>query len=65
MCPSLNIENDAQADQAIPSEFDVQYLPTAYLATADGKIVMYEGNPHDVTALRAFVKTHAPRTKGV
>lgn len=55
---------DTQASP-LPAGFDVQYIPTMYLVTAEGKKTPFKGDPHDVTALKAFIKAQAPRTTGI
>jgi len=39
---------------AIPSEFDVQYIPTVYLATRSGAKLKYQQGADDITALKSW-----------
>jgi len=48
--------------KTIPEGFEVQYIPTIYLAAADGTKHKYDGAP-DPAALKAFIKEHATATK--
>jgi thiol-disulfide isomerase/thioredoxin len=59
------VKYDTQSAGTIPAGFDVQYLPTVYMATHDGKYVAFEGNPHSIPDLKSFIKTNAPQTKGI
>mmetsp|Transcript_50980 Transcript_50980/g.116052 ORF Transcript_50980/g.116052 Transcript_50980/m.116052 type:complete len:212 (+) Transcript_50980:74-709(+) len=40
----------------IPSGFNVQYIPTVYMAAKDGRKTPYQGNPGDKDKMRAFIK---------
>merc|ERR1719359_2752213 len=44
---TLNIVRwDIDKDRDLPSQFEVQYIPTIYMAAADGTATKFEGDPH-------------------
>lgn len=47
---------------SIPEGFEVQYIPTIYVAAADGTKTKFDGAP-TAEALTAFIKEHATATK--
>jgi len=44
---------DVDANQAVPSQFEVQFIPTIYVADSKGA-EKYESDPHDFDALTKF-----------
>jgi thiol-disulfide isomerase/thioredoxin len=59
------VKFDTAADQNVPANFEVQYIPAVYMATKDGKFVPFKGDPHSIADLKTFIKTNAPRTAGI
>lgn len=47
----LKFDIDASA---LPTGYDVQFIPTVYLVDQTGAKAMYQGDPHDVKGLKAF-----------
>merc|ERR1719498_181042 len=47
----------------LPQDFAVQYIPTIYLASADGKKTPFKGNPQDTAAIKEFIGKNAKNTK--
>merc|ERR1719240_227283 len=54
---------DTQESQDIPEGFEVKYIPTIYMAAADGTKSKFEGDPTKTESLIAFVEAHSAKTK--
>jgi len=44
--------------KSIPSSFVVQGIPAVYFVNAKGEETQFQGNPHNTSALKAFVEDH-------
>lgn len=53
---------DTARDQNVPEGFEVKYIPTIYVAAANGKKTQYKGNPQDTKALVAFIEANSAKT---
>merc|ERR1719482_1002240 len=54
---TLNIVRwDIDKDRDLPSDFKVQYIPTIYLAAADGTKEQFKGNPSKSTEMVQFIE---------
>jgi len=45
--------------ETIPSAFEIKFIPTVYFTHKGGKATVFEGNPGDAAALKAFAEAQA------
>lgn len=63
---TLNVVRwDIDKDRDLPSDFKVQYIPTIYLAAADGTKAIYKGNPSKVPEMVKFIEEKSTKTKKI
>jgi len=63
---TLNVVRwDVDSHRDVPKDFKVQYIPTMYLAAADGTMTQYKGNPGDTEALVKFIEEKSSKTKKI
>jgi len=56
---------DIDKDKDLPSQFKVQYIPTIYLAAADGTATQFKGNPTNFADMVDFIKDKSTKTKTI
>merc|ERR1719281_1189462 len=63
---TLNVVRwNIDADRDLPSQFKVQYIPTIYLAAADGTSTQYKGNPANSAEMVEFIEEKSSKTKNI
>jgi len=61
----LRFDVQANREKGMPEGMEVKYIPTIYLAAADGKKVPFKGNPSKTEELVAFIEANSAKTKKI
>merc|ERR1719456_388636 len=55
----------ANREAGLPKGFQVQHIPTIYMAAADGKKTVFSGNHVDAQTLVDFIESNSAKTKKI
>jgi len=55
----------ANREAGLPKDFQVQHIPTIYMASADGKKTVFSGAQVDSATLVAFIEKNSAKTKKI
>lgn len=61
----LRFDVDANREGGMPAGFEAKYIPTIYLAAADGKKVQFKSNKVDSASLVDFIEKNSAKTKKI
>merc|ERR1719158_712946 len=61
----VRFDVSADREAGLPKGFQVQHIPTIYMAAADGKKVVFSGNQVDSATLVDFIEKNSANTKKI
>jgi len=61
----VRFDVSADREAGLPTGFEVQHIPTIYMAAAEGKKTVFSGNHVDSATLVEFIETNSDKTKKI